>query len=220
MRRLLFSIALASLCVLSVSCKKGNVSQDAREPHAHQDAPESVPLETSVQVRYHLMPIHRLSPGAFPGLPQPIVQALETWGCTIPQTWLYGEQQGFWSGVPHNAVRGAFRSRGALDWAVLCSRSDTSAIVVFWGGDPSDTSLIGRAADYDWTQNVDGRGSMGFSRAITVASPEEIREKNPDVPSSLRDREVHDGIEEHFVEKASTILYFDKGVRLVLFGSD
>ena len=70
----------------------------------------------------------RLAPSAFADLPEALRAELDRRGCTIPQLNTEGR--------PHNVIRGAFRTPGERDVAVLCSRARTSAILVFWAGDP------------------------------------------------------------------------------------
>ena len=76
-----------------------------------------------------LASIDRLEPQAFPALPNDVRTVLETRGCTIPQTYTLPQDrrpQG-----PHNVIRGHFLSADAQAWAVLCSVSDSSTILVF-----------------------------------------------------------------------------------------
>jgi hypothetical protein len=166
------------------------------------------------------MPIRQLAPREFERLPRRIVRALESNGCTIPQTWLFDERGNRLYRTPHNVVSGSFRRAGQTDWAVLCSHHDSSAIVIFWGGSEFDTTVLPRSRDEDWTQDVDGRGNLGYSRLLEVASPKRILNHNPDLGSQTGAPTLHEGIEDYFVEKASTIYYIEKGRVLKLDGSD
>src|SRR5687767_12182299 len=79
--------------------------------------------------------IVRLAPSSFGGLPKGVAKELTRRGCTIPQATTYNKK-------PHNVVSGSFRVRGQKDWAVLCSRNETSSILIFWAGSANAVSRI------------------------------------------------------------------------------
>ena len=143
----------------------------------------------------------RLRPSAIASIPSILQAELQRRGCTIPQA--------FTGGPPHNVIRGHFRT-GKIDWAVLCSRNRTSSILVFWSGLPTGASVLASRRDADYLQ-VTGPGRIGFSRMISVASPAHIRKPPP---------LDHDGIDDAFVEKASVVWYFHRGLWLRLAGAD
>ena len=169
-------------------------------------------LVATHEMEFHKLPIHRLSPRVFPKLPRGIVHALESSGYTIPQLWV--TKGGDLDGIPHNVIQGSFRKRGHLDWAVLCSRNDSSAIVIFWRGNASDTTMLAHSSDDDWTQSIDEQRNLGYSRLLMVASPNRILRDNPGR------KPLHDGIEDYFEGKASSIYYFEQGQLLELEGAD
>jgi hypothetical protein len=158
--------------------------------------------------------ITRLKPSAFSQLPKNIVSYLEARGCTVPQ--IFGETK------PHNVIRGEFAKSGQFDWAVLCSRNRVSAIWVFWNGSTKSVAEIARAADRDFLQT--GAGDDGskaiFSRAIDVVGKDYIlehyREYNGKKPPPIK----HQGINDAYVEKASTVHYFYRKRWLLLQGAD
>ena len=154
----------------------------------------------------------RLAPSSFSDLPQPVRAELDRRGCTIPQTYTGG-------GPPHNVVRGAFRTAGRLDVAVLCSRARTSAILVFWDGNPGSVSEIASRPDADFLQLV-SPGRIGFSRAISVASPAYIRERSRRYAGPLPPSPAHDGLDDAFAEKASVVWYWHDGKWKQLAGAD
>lgn len=167
------------------------------------------------EIQFHKLPIRRLSPRAISQLPHEITRYLVKGGYTIPQLWVEGPADPYRK--PHNVIRGSFRKRGEVDWAALCSRNDTSAIVIFWGGQATDRTEFGRAADDDWTQDIDGKRNLGYSRLLMTASPKRILEKNPSPEPGAT---LHDAIEDVFAEKGSSIYYWKNGVWLDLEGSD
>lgn len=156
----------------------------------------------------------RLKPAAFSQLPQNIVSYLETRGCTVPQ--IFGETE------PHNVIRGEFAKGGQFDWAVLCSRNRVSSILVFWNGSTKSVAEFARAKDRNFLQT--GAGDDGskaiFSRAIGVVDKDYIlehyREYNGPKPPPIK----HQGINDAYVEKASTVHYFYRGKWLQLQGAD
>ncbi len=153
----------------------------------------------------------RLSPDAFANVPTPIVGELQRLGCTIPQT--YDRRE------PHNVITGRFLSATNRDWAVLCSRDRVSAILVFPNGAVDGVREIESSPDANWLQGVGG-DRLGFSRAIAVADARYITSHyeafgGPQPPSL-----DHDGIDDYFVDKASTVLYWHQGDWLRLQGAD
>src|SRR5829696_2845490 len=137
----------------------------------------------------------RLAPAAFPDLAAPVRADLEQRGCTVPQTFAR-------RGTPQNVIRGRFLSSGPTDLAVLCSRARRSAILVYRGGAVPAVAELATLPDANFLQVVDGAGGIGFSRLLSVASPDHIRGHAARV-GGLRAAIDHDGIEDAFVEKAS-----------------
>jgi hypothetical protein len=154
----------------------------------------------------------RLKPSAFSQLPKSIVSYLEARGCTIPQ--IFGETK------PHNVIRGEFAKSGQSDWAVLCSRNRVSAILVFWNGSTKSVAEIAPEDDKSYLQTIGEGGMAGFSRAIDVVDKDYIlkhyREYNGKKPPPIK----HQGINDAYVEKASTVRYFYRGRWLELHGAD
>jgi hypothetical protein len=121
----------------------------------------------------------------------------------------------------HRAHKNAqrFSRTGQIDWAALCSHERDSSIVVFRGGDPKDVAEIAVRPEADFLQTVTG-DQIGFSRAISAASPEYIRELyrryGGPTPPSL----THAGINDAFVGKGSIVWYWHEGRWLQLTGAD
>ena len=155
--------------------------------------------------------IRRLPPAAFPHLPATVRQALEQRGCTVPQTFI--------DPGPHNVVRGHFARPRQTDWAVLCSRRDTSVVLVFWAGRATVPATLNPAPDATFLQGIGG-GAIGFSRVLGVARAARIRRYAKDGGGFLPTRMDHDGLEDAFAEKGSTIVYWDAGHWLSLDGAD
>lgn len=154
----------------------------------------------------------RLKPSVFSQLPKNIVSFLEKRGCTVPQT--------FGNSTPHNVIRGQFARSGQFDWAVLCSRNRVSSILVFGNGSTKSVAEIAASDDKSFLQNVDGAGNIGFSRAIDVVDENYILEHYREYGGRKPLRIKYQGINDAFVEKASTVHYFYRKGWLVLQGAD
>jgi hypothetical protein len=153
----------------------------------------------------------RLEPDAFPNLPAAVRSDLKKRACTIPQP--------FTSSRPENVIRGRFFATNRTDWAVLCSRSRRSSILVYRQGAPQSVVELASRPDMDFLQVI-GPGRIGFSRAIAVATPTYIREKRVrygiEQPRSIQ----HDGVNDTFVEKGSVVWYYFGGKWVQLPGAD
>jgi len=145
----------------------------------------------------------RLPPSALSDLSAALRADLDRLGCTVPQTYMR-------RGAPDNVIHGRFLSPGSPDVAVLCSRAGRSAILVYRGGEPPAAAELAALPDATFLQVVDGAGSVGFSRSITVATAEHIRRhagRGGGRPSDVD----HHGIEDAFLEKGSSIWYWSDG---------
>jgi hypothetical protein len=142
----------------------------------------------------HLSEIRRAQPTAFRKLPRSIAAYLIRRGCTIPQTYLI-------TPAPENVIRGQFMGPGTHDWAILCSRRGTSAILVFAGGSARPAAELATRRDRDFLQIIGSSGQLGFSRLIAPISKRELA--RADAKGDLHID--HDGIEDSFLEKASVV---------------
>jgi len=155
--------------------------------------------------------IKRLPPASFAELRLPLRRALEKRGCRIPQ--------GAWNPKPHNVITGQFIRPDHTDWAVLCSKSGSSAILVFKEGSPERVQAFNLADDKKYLEKLDD-GAMGYSRIIAVADREAIPELSDESGGNAPLHPDHDGIEDMFVDKASIVLYWESGKWLKLSGGD
>jgi hypothetical protein len=169
--------------------------------------------EMSVLIDAAMPEILRFPPDSFPEVPPNVRAELTRLGCLIPQTYV--------TSVPRrdNVIRGKFAAPNQEDWAALCSKADTSMVVVVWGGPRSCPSPIERNADRNWMQGIGDR-KFGFSRAIGVATISEIdqhAEWYDGPPAPARD---HDGLDHIFMGKASTTLFCHQGKWVRLQGAN
>ncbi len=154
----------------------------------------------------------RLEPKVFTLLPRVVIEYLDGRGCTIPQA--------FHPREPHNVIKGQFRKAGQVDWAVLCSKGRVSSILVFWNGKTDRIDDIASVEDRSFLQVV-GDGQIGFSRSIGTVDSKYILQRNEldgrgRWPASI----THQGINDAFAEKASTVRYFLRNRWLELQGAD
>ena len=146
--------------------------------------------------------IIRLRPREFRQLPAAVRRNLDTRGCTIPQ---YPGKQ-----APHNVITGSFIAKGSRDWAVLCSVNGRSRILVYRNGAAGKVDSLAPLADSGFMQ-LNASGVREFSRKIEIATPKDIaaraKEYGVPKPPSLD----HDGIDDGYMDKASTVLFYTRG---------
>jgi hypothetical protein len=126
-------------------------------------------------------PIERLEPTVFTQVPASVRSGMTRLGCTVPQT--------FMARRPENVIHGSFTARAAREWAVLCSVSGTSEILVFRANSERPIARFAEVADETFVQSV-APGRSGYSRLIS-AGPRTVAGLNP----------IHDA----YIEKASTV---------------
>jgi len=172
-------------------------------PAPSDTTPQGYPTEAAL-----LRWVHLLSPDSFPDLPKPVRDSLVSRGCQIP---IPGAGRA-------NVIHGAFTAKGAIEWAALCSVHDTSQILVFNARDGTVVDSLNRSGDSGWIQG-NGNHTWLFSRMIGVVSMSQLSF----VPADTTSEEVvyygaflpkpidHDGIDEAFLDKASTTFYFAQG---------
>lgn len=158
-----------------------------------------------------LTAIRQLNPNAFEFAPEAVRSYFAQQGCTIPQ--------GFHSEEAHNLISGEFAARGQTDWAALCSRNDTSEIVILWGGPAQCPSRIAAGSDAGLLQTIGG-GRIGYSRAIQTVDKRYIDQhakayEGPEPPGA-----DHDGIDDAFLGKASVVRFCHSNRWLRLQGAD
>jgi hypothetical protein len=150
-------------------------------------------------------------PSAFAQLPSKIQSELQSFGCRIPQP--------FGGSAYPNVIEGQFARPGQTDWAVLCSKDNRSAILIFWNGSERAPTALESAPDSNYLTPLEN-GKIGFSRAISPVGNKFIiaqyRANGGPKPPPID----HDGINDEFLEKGSTVHYFFQGQWLELTGSD
>jgi hypothetical protein len=157
-----------------------------------------------------LRTVVRLPPSAFPNLPPSVRRQVEAHGCEIPQEAFDGGNK------VNNVIVGEFAQQGQKDWAILCSKGGNSSILVFWGKPTSCSSEMRAEEDAKYLQG-DGTGRFVYSRGIRAVSETQLRSNANHPPAGLM---KHQGIEDAFAGKASTIVYCVDGKWKAIAGAD
>jgi hypothetical protein len=167
----------------------------------------SVELAGHPQTRVLVTPqeqTKKLRPRDFRHLPPEIIRYLESRNCLIPQS---GSKRN-----PENVISGSFKLAGQQDWAVLCSRNQTSSILIFWAGSAKSVSEIAA-----------GKQTDGSCRTITAVGRQYIlqhyryyRQSGARKPPPIN----HQGIDDGNCETVSVVRYLYRGKWLQLQGAD
>jgi hypothetical protein len=146
-----------------------------------------LPGRPHVFYRIRLLPV-----SSFPQLPPSVAQQLAQRGCMIPQT--YEARQ------PENVIHGSFEKKGSSDWAALCSIEGVTTLYVFFQSKPADPILLRHQPDSEW---LGTEWSQDYGSAWGIATrPARL------IPHA--DSLNHDAIDDAFIEKSTTVHYFEK----------
>ena len=151
----------------------------------------------------------RLHPTHFVGVPKTVKATLNGLGCLIPQSG---------TNKPHNVIRGEFMKAGRTQWAALCSRNRSSAIIVLDENGRIRAELAS-APDRNFLQDIGG-GKIGYSRGLSSVGADLILDHYHAYGGSTPPPIDHQGINDAFLEKASIVHYFHEGKWLELTGAD
>jgi len=151
----------------------------------------------------------RVAPSAVPGLPSNISGWMENRGYSIPQSYC--------DSTLHNVIVGSLAREGSSDWAALCSRADSSRLVIFWDGSVDSVTELPMLSDEAFSYACEGR-EYGYSRLIGLIDGEGIADHNHAVSDSLAFD--HQGVEEGICEKGSSVFYWRNGKAFELAGAD
>jgi hypothetical protein len=155
--------------------------------------------------------IRRLPVDAFPALPAAIAGVLRARHCQVPQP-----SPG---GVPRNVIRGEFFANGEAGWAVFCSVNNSTALLAFRNDRDTNPDTVNTSEDRQYLQGLDG-DRIGYSREITAAGRDFILRHYRAYGGAAPPPIDHQGIDDAFLEKASTTWYFYRGKWLPLQGAD
>jgi hypothetical protein len=145
-----------------------------------------------------LADVVRLPLDSFPQLPKPVRAELGQRGCTVPQ--VYSPAQ--------NVVTGAFTAKDAVEWAVLCSISYTSQILVIDGLTGAVIDSLDRQPDTDWVQGG-ARVRWEYARILSVVPMADLQHWRLENDGTPVPRPIdHDAIGQGFQDKYAEALYW------------
>jgi hypothetical protein len=153
-----------------------------------------------ITYRIRLLPV-----SSFPDLPASVAAQLRGRDCMIPQT--------FEAQAPENVIRGAFRSAGASDWAVLCSVEGSTTLYVFLAGQFDAPLALRSQPDTEWLGADPGSPIFGSAWGIAVRAAGNLRASRQLHGLASFD---HDGIEDARLERSATVRYLQDGRWLAL----
>lgn len=152
-----------------------------------------LPSGAEVVYRIRLLPL-----ASFPALPPAIAGQLQQKNCMVPQT--YEARQ------PENVIHGAFEKKNSEDWAVLCSINGATTLYIFFQSQPGEPIVLRHQGDAEWL-GAEVIGAYGSAWGISTMKPSQIRAARPGGIGAID----HDGIDDAYVERSSTIHYFRNG---------
>jgi hypothetical protein len=145
---------------------------------------------------------YTLNPSDFSFLPRNIARYLKRNGYTIPQCWCNGN--------PHNVVSGSFAKKGQKDWAVLASKGRKSSVLVFWKGSTRHPSKLQTLPDKLFIR-IAAEVHAQYSRMISVVGKSFVDQHAVWYRGARPPPIDHDGINDEYVNKTSTVHYYYKG---------
>ena len=140
----------------------------------------------------------RLRPDQFPFLSKPTVAILERLGCRIPQP--------FYSKEPNNLITGQFLKRGQTDIALLCERGQTTTLLVLPNMGKGAPLPLAVSSVNNYLQVV-GPDEIGFSWGITKIPLKKFMWASEEASCKWRSDYPPHGIDDAFIEKASSVRY-------------
>lgn len=174
--------------------------------------PSQSPEKLRAAETLHRAKVVRLPVDVFFDAPDPVRRTLREMGCRIPQTYVPGPR--------HNLVSGRFLRADELHWAALCSRHESTGLLLL----ASDGTLVQQVtpfrSDADHLHGIDIDGTPGFNWAIDAVGRDFILEHHARYGGPEPPKIDHDGIDSAVIEKASTVLYWHEGEWLELTGAD
>jgi hypothetical protein len=209
---------LAERCFLRAKALAPNLDRRAIfpqiEPQAIVRAPQAeLQAQRDWQARADqaIGKIRRLPVESFPDLPPAIAGVLRARNCRVPQPAA--------AGTTRNVIRGEFFAKGQAGWAVLCSANNSTMLIAFRNSRDTNPDIVNTSEDRGYIQELAG-DRIGYSREITPAARDFIMRHYRAYGGPPPPPIDHHGIDDAFLEKASTTWYFHNGKWLRLQGAD
>jgi hypothetical protein len=163
----------------------GTLAVDLTPPSEPHSGPDDI-IQRHYRIR--LLPV-----SSFPQLPALVAQQLVQRGCMIPQTYEARE--------PENIIHGSFEKKGSNDWAALCSVNRVTTLYVFFQSDLNNPIALRHQPDSEW---LGVEWSLDYGSAWGIAT-------RPARLIQHADSVNHDGIDDAFIEKSTTVHLFENG---------
>ena len=142
--------------------------------------------------------VPRLSPDSMPEIPVSVRAALRDRGCLVPQ---------YFNGKRRNAYGGAFSAKSAAEWAVMCSVSGDSQILIIASKTGVAVDSVKLGNDAEAMDHDDGKWDFTRTFSVYRLGP---RDKD-DYPESLPQPIDHDALDIPIFGKASAAHYLVRG---------
>lgn len=159
-----------------------------------------MPSGAEIAYRIRLLPVT-----SFPALPGVVVTQLDERKCMVPQT--------YEARTPENVVHASLERKGSDDWAVLCSVNGSTTLYVFFQSQLATPIALRHQRDSEWLGSEVG-GGYGSAWGIARRAPSQIH--SPKAHSVID----HDGVDDAFVEKSSTVHYYQNDSWIVIDNSN
>jgi len=175
-------------------------------PQSPSPRPRSDTLTESGQItangRTASYVIHHLPPSSFPDLPTSIAASVAARGCVIPQT--------YEAHRPENVVHASLERTGSDDWALLCSKNGTVALMVFFASAPDHPIVLASAQETERLQTHSPDQALGFNWGIDPASPKQIHTAQIGLPHRPAQPD-HDALADSIIDHKTVYHLYSNG---------
>ncbi len=185
----------ATCCGQAMAWGQAGEQQDSSAAHLVETG-QVVQDGHPVPYRVRHLPIN-----SFPEIPAGVADLLSRRGCLIPQT--YAARR------PENVVHASLERTGSSDWAALCSVQGTVSLLVVFGSNPGQATVLASAPETQRLQVHDVTGVMGFNWGIDPASPELVHEAQTGM-EHRPPRPDHDALADVVVDRRTIYHFYSK----------
>lgn len=204
----LFVTGIFLIGVSTISIPDSHARSLWRSHHADRPQHDATTQQSWTQVVAPGSPMKRVSPRIYKQIPVGVRNKLNGLNCLIPVSF---------NGVK-NVISGYFFNSNLLVWAVVCSRSEQSSILVFKDDSGDNYEELGRYDESNWLITINGFNY--FRREISPVNKEYIVTHYQAYGGPQPPVIDHQGVEDGYADVSSSIYYFSNGQWLQLQGAD